>query len=110
MVERLLLAAIADQCFKAQHQRHPRLWQLAVDVAVERGDELALLVVREFEGLERSQIAVERIRLNLFGQLGVGINALVDADLRDQQEIGQPFERQEEFRQPLGLLALLQHT
>ena len=59
---------------------------------IECRNELALLRVCEGERGKRGQISLEGLRFDFFGERSVGFDALVDADLGDQQEIGQAFK------------------
>ncbi|KWW36356.1 hypothetical protein AU374_02410 [Cupriavidus metallidurans] len=87
-----LHAGGAHQGLKTQNQRHPGLGQIVVHVSIECRDELALLRVCQCQRGERSQIPLEGLRFDFLGERGVGFDALVDAHLGDQQEIGQPFQ------------------
>ncbi len=82
----------SHQGFKTQDQRHPCLGQIVVNIAIECRDELALLCVCQCQRGERIQLPLECIRFDFLGECGVGFDALVDAHLGDQQEIGEAFQ------------------
>ncbi|MCY1381352.1 hypothetical protein D9M69_692490 [compost metagenome] len=48
--------------------------------------------VRQNQRGERGQIPLEGFRFDFLSESGVGFDALVDAHLGDQQEIGQAFQ------------------